>query len=132
MKKKKKINILIIVVGIIAGGFSYWFNPYNEMSLFGISIYKLMGAGAFLGSLILTLFLNKKPSKIALLITVGVIIGVMCRIVFDGILDSSTHNLFPFEIIGALFITIPSAFIGSYLSELFKYIKTKITIANNS
>ena len=115
---KNKINILIIVVGIIAGGLSYWFNPYDEMSLLGISIYKLMGAGAFLGSLILTLILNEKPWKIAILITTGIIIGIMCRIIFDGIIDSSTHNLLPFEIIIALFISVPSAFIGSYLSQL--------------
>jgi hypothetical protein len=34
-------------VGIMVGGLSYWFNPYDELSLLGISIYKLMGAGAF-------------------------------------------------------------------------------------
>lgn len=123
---KKKIVILIILVGIMAGGISYWFNPYNEMSFLGISIYKLMAAGAFLGSLSLTLILNEKPWKIALLITAGIIIGIMCRIIFDGINDSSTsHNLFPFEIIIALFITVPSAFIGSYLSLLIKYLKSK-------
>tara|TARA_R110000787_G_scaffold223423_5_gene331809 strand:+ start:115 stop:507 length:393 start_codon:yes stop_codon:yes gene_type:complete len=128
---KNKINILIVVVGIMAGGLSYWFNPYDEMSLLGISIYKLMGAGAFLGSLILTLILNEKPWKIAILITTGIIIGIMCRIIFDGIIDSSTHNLLPFEIIIALFISVPSAFIGSYLSQLIKYVKSKMTIANN-
>ena len=128
---KNKIVILIIFVGIMAGGLSYWFNPYNELSLLGISIYKLMGAGAFLGSLSLTLILNEKPWKIALLITTGIIIGIMCRIIFDGINDSSTHNLFPFEIIIALFVSVPSAFIGSYLSVLIKYVKSKMTIANN-
>jgi len=121
---KNKIVILIILVGIMAGGLSYWFNPYNEMSSFGISIYKLMGAGALLGSLSLTLILNEKPWKIALLITTGIIIGIMCRIIFDIINDSSTHNLFPFEIIIALIISVPSAFIGSYLAQLFKYIKS--------
>ena len=128
---KNKIVILIIFVGIMAGGLSYWFNPYNELSLLGISIYKLMGAGAFLSSLSLTLILNEKPWKIALLITTGIIIGIMCRIIFDGINDSSTHNLFPFEIIIALFVSVPSAFIGSYLSVLIKYVKSKMTIANN-
>ncbi len=122
---KRKVEILIILVGIVAGGFSYWFNPYNEMSLLGVSIYKLMASSAFLCSLILTLMLNEKPWKVALLITAGVIIGIMCRIVFDISIDSSTYNLFPFEIITALFLTVPSAFIGSYFSQLIKYIKRK-------
>ena len=115
----------------MAGGLSYWFNPYNESSLLGIDIYNLMGAGAFLGSLSLTLILNEKPWKIALLINAGVIMGIMCRIYFDWISGSGTHKLFPIEIIIALFISVPSAFIGSYLSVLIKYVKSKMTIANN-
>jgi len=122
---KNKVIILIILVGIIAGGFSYWFNPYSEMRFLGIHIYKLLASGAFLGSLVLTLILNGKAWKIALLITGGVIIAIFCRIVFDIIIDSSTHNLFPFEIIIALFITGPSAFIGSYLAQLIKYLKSE-------
>jgi|GEM_PF-3155827 len=101
----------------MAGSLSHCFNPYNKLSLFGISVYKLMAAGAFLGSLTLTLILTEKLWKISLLITARIIIGIMCRIIFEGINDSiTTHNLFPFEIIITLFITVPSAFIGSYLS----------------
>jgi hypothetical protein len=128
---KNKIVKLIILVGIMVGGLSYWFNPYDELSLLGISIYKLMGAGAFLGSLSLTLILNKRPWEIAILITTGIMISIMCRIIFDGINDPSTHNLFPFEIIAALFISVPSEFIGSYLSVLLKFLKSKMTIINN-
>jgi hypothetical protein len=61
--KVKKQNCEIDLVGIMVGGLSYWFNPYDELSLLGISIYKLMGAGAFLGSLSLTLILNKDLGK---------------------------------------------------------------------
>ena len=125
-----------MLIGIISGVLPYWFNAYNNQSMvLGFRSFQfvvmLMGAGAFLGSLILTLILNEKPSKIALLITAGVIIGIMCRIVFDVVNDLSTHNLFPIEIIMALVIIVPSAFIGSYLSQLFKNIKIKITSANN-
>ena len=110
--------ILIITVGIIAGALSYWFNPYNEMELFGVHIYKIMISATFLGSLILTFFLNEKPWKISLLVSLGVLFSVICRIFFDIANDSGTHNLFPFEIIATSFITIPSAFVGSYLSHL--------------
>jgi hypothetical protein len=82
----------------MVGGLSYWFNPYDELSLLGISIYKLMGAGAFLGSLSLTLILNK-PWEIALLITTGMI-SIMCRIILMVLMIKYTS--FPFEIIAAL------------------------------
>jgi hypothetical protein len=118
---KKKIVKLIILVGIMVGGLSYWFNPYDELSLLGISIYKLMGAGAFLGSLSLTLILNK-PWEIALLITTGMI-SIMCRIIFDGINDQV--HIFSFRNNSSSFISVPSAFIGSYLSVLLKFLKSK-------
>jgi len=115
-----------MLIGIISGVLPYWFNAYNNQSMvLGFRSFQfvvmLMGAGAFLGSLILTLRLNEKPSEIALLINAGVIIGIMCGIFTDG----ESHTLFPIEIIMALFITVPSAFIGSYLAQIFKYIKSK-------
>jgi uncharacterized membrane protein len=61
-KVKNKIVKLIILVGIMVGGLSYWFNPYDELSLLGISIYKLM-RWCILGSLSLTLILNKDLGK---------------------------------------------------------------------
>jgi hypothetical protein len=75
----------------MVGGLSYWFNPYDELSLLGISIYKLMGAGAFF-SLSLTLILNKRPWEIAL-ITTGIMISIMCRIILM-VLMIQVHNLF--------------------------------------
>jgi len=126
MRQKKKIIILIMLIGIISGVLPYWFNAYNNQSMvlgFPSVVFALifMGTGAFLGSLILTLRLNEKHWKIALLINAGVIIGIMCGV----FTDEESHTLFPFEIIMALFWTIPSAFIGSYLAQIFKYIKSK-------
>jgi hypothetical protein len=120
---KRKVVIWIIFVGIIVGGISYWFNAYNEGEVNGISIYVLMGSGAFLGSFILDLLLNEKSSKIALLVWAGALLSIFGRIVVDGIRDSSTHNLFPFELIFASFIIVPFAFIGAYFSQLIKYYK---------
>ena len=120
-----------MLIGIINGVLPYWFSAYNNHSMvLGFRSFQfavmLMGSGAFLGSLILTLILNEKPWKIVLLINAGIIMGIMCGVFTDG----ESHTLFPFEIIMALFITIPSAFIGSYLSVLIKYVKSKMTIAN--
>jgi hypothetical protein len=107
----------------MVGGLSYWFNPYDELSLLGISIYKLMGAGAFLGSLSLTLILNKRPWEIALLITTGIMI-IMCRIILM-VLMIQVHTIFSFRNNSSSFISVPSAFIGSYLSVLLKFLKSK-------
>jgi hypothetical protein len=115
-----KNKIVILFIGIISSFLPYWFFEF---------VFPFIGAGVLLGSLILTLILNEKPWKIALLINAGVIMGIMCAV----FTDPPNHTLFPFEIIMALVINVPLAFIGSYLlPQLFKFIKSKITIANNS
>jgi hypothetical protein len=107
----------------MVGGLSYWFNPYDELSLLGISIYKLMGAGAFLGSLSLTLILNKRPWEIALLITTGIMISIMCRIILMVLMIKYTQS-FPFEIIAAL-LFLSLRHLLDYLSVLLKFLKSK-------
>jgi hypothetical protein len=81
-----------------------------------------------LGSLSLTLILNKRPWEIAMLITTGIMISIMCRIIFDGINDPYTQS-FPFEIIAAL-ISVPSAFIEA-ICQYCLNLKSKMTIINN-
>jgi hypothetical protein len=42
IKWKTKLWNWLILVGIMVGGLSIGFNPYDELSLLGISIYKLI------------------------------------------------------------------------------------------
>ena len=48
---KAKVKIWIIIVGLIIGGISYWFQPYNQTTVLGIHIYLILSVGAFLGAL---------------------------------------------------------------------------------
>lgn len=118
---KNKAGIGITLVGLIIGGIAYWFQPYNQMTVLGLHIWLIMGVGAFLGSISLKLYLKEKPLKIALLVSLGVALAVLARIIFDVTFwDPTSHNLAPFEIIISGIITIPSAIAGGYLGRLFK------------
>lgn len=108
---------LVLVLGITVGAISYWFNTYNEMNLFGVHIYYIMIAGSFLASYLSVYLIIRKPVDVSLIVTLGVLISVLCRIFFDINNDPTSHNLFPFEVIAALVITIPSTFAGSYISK---------------
>ena len=123
MKNKK--GIMSVFVGLIIGGLAYWFQPYNQDTVLGVNIWLIMGLGTFLASLLLIIFLNTKPPKMALFVSLGVIFAVLSRIIYDTIFwDSTSHNLAPLEIIFAGFVTIPSTFIGVYLGSLIKrYLK---------
>ena len=121
---KNKARIGATLVGLIIGGISYWFQPYNQIQILGSNIPLVWSLGAFFGSLLLMIYFNEKPPKIALLISLGVALAVLARIIYDTIFwDATSHNLAPFEIILCGIITIPSAFMGVYLALLMKKLK---------
>jgi len=120
---KTKITILLILIGILIGAISYWFQPYNQLNVFGVHTRLIWSLGAFFGSLLLYILVDEKPFKIALLISLGVMLAIIFRIIYDTIFwDSTSHNLAPFEVIVCGMVTIPSAFAGSYLVVLIKKI----------
>jgi len=60
---KSKNSLWSLCSGVLTGGISYWFNPYNSLTVWGIPVYLLIGTGAFLGSFILVLVLSAPPVK---------------------------------------------------------------------
>ena len=121
---KSKAGIVTTLTGAIIGGMAYWFQPYNQSTVLGINIWLIIGIGAFIASFLLQLFVNEKPAKIALLVSLGVALAVLARIVYDVTFrDSTSHNLAPFEIIICGIVTVPSAFVGVFLAHLIKKLK---------
>lgn len=126
MKNKIKIRFVITLVGLIVGGLAYWFKPYGELGM--PEIVLPWSLGAFFASFLLKFFVNEKLPQIALLVSLGVALAVLARIIYDTTFwDSTSHNLAPFEIIICGIITIPAAFAGAYLGLLFKNIKNDRT-----
>ena len=119
-----KTKYISIIVGFIIGAITYWFHPYSQLKILTSSIPYFWSFGAFFGSIILILLFQEKPPKIALLISFGVVLAVLLRIVYDiTFWDKTSHNLAPFEIIFCGIITIPSAFIGAYAAYFIKKLK---------
>jgi len=122
---RHKITIAITLIGLLIGGTAYWFQPYNQQDLFGVSIYLILGVGAFLSSFFIIIKLREKPLKIAQFVSLGVIIAVLARIIFDLVFwDSTSHNLAPFEIIicglNAFLPAIFGGFLGKLMLSLFR------------
>lgn len=116
---KNNESLWVTIVGMIVGGISYWFNEYNIMEIGGISIYLIMGVGSLIGSMLMQYRYKLKPVKSAQFISLGVIFSVLIRIIFDtAFVDSTSHNLAPFEVIIAATIAFPCALIGAYLMNL--------------
>ena len=121
---KTQVKIWIIFIGLIIGGIAYWFQPYKELAApLGIHVYLIWCLGAFWGALFLMVYLNKSPSLISLFLTLGIVLAVLARIIYDTTFwDSTSHNLAPFEIFYCGVITVPCAFAGSFLVVAIKKI----------
>lgn len=121
---KATLKLWIIFIGLIVGGFSYWLNPYNELSLLGVHIYLILCIGSLLASFFIQILSNSNPIKIILFLSLGAIIAIVIRIIYDtAFWDSTSHNLAPFEILITAFIILPSAFVGVYLARLVKWLE---------
>lgn len=121
---KNKVKILVTFVGILVGAISYWRIPYAEMNFLEINLWLFVGSAALFGSLFSNLLLNQKPWKVGLLITVGVILAIVIRIIYDFTFwDSTSHNLAPFEIMFGGLQSLPMAFVGAYLAKFILKIK---------
>jgi hypothetical protein len=119
---KNKVEFGITLVGLIIGEMSFWVENYFQSDV--PVIFLIWSIVAFFGSLFLKFFVNEKPPKIAFLVSLGIVLSVLLRIIYDiTFVDSTSHNLAPFEIIICGFITIPSAFVGVYLGLLIKKFK---------
>ena len=111
----KKVTLILLALGFLIGGIGYWTADFSDDRVLFNSLAYIKAPGAFLISIIAGFIWKKEPARNALAITFGVLLGMFSRILADIIQDSSSHNLFPIELlIGSAFI-LPVTFLGSYL-----------------
>ncbi len=114
----------LFLVGILAGGISYWFNNYNEYLLLGVNIHYIMFINSILFSFIVTYYLNSNSNDSAAIISLGALTAYIIRILFDVVfIDRTSHNLLPFEIIMISLIVFPGTYLGAFGVKLVKRIK---------
>ena len=125
--KLKKISALVVVsilgiasivvpVYILGDSIKQYESPLFPIlrtGLEGFSLYSLLFL--FLSGFIVKLFSDVPSWKIGLISMALLPLAAICEM----IVDSSSHNMLPFEFIGYGFYTIP-AIIGAYTSQIFK------------
>lgn len=104
-------------------GLSYWQIPYTKIALpnalFGYGVIV-----AFFASVLI-----RKNKDVTFLSTIAVCGSafpavVLVRVIYDGVIDTSSHNLWPFEIIIAtifgIIVSAPGATIGGVIWPRFR------------
>jgi hypothetical protein len=121
----EKRHLPIIALGLVVGVLGYWTADFSKEEDFSRVIYTIMGPGTFIASIIAFVVRKKSPIYTALLVSLGVMLGMLSRIFFDIIKDPSSHNLFPFELMIGLVIVLPAAFLGVFLVQGIFFVSGK-------
>ncbi len=115
MSMKKNKTLVIIAIGFLVGIIGYWKIDFSDDRALYNTAFKIMGPGAFIGAIISAFYRKKSPFLNTLMISLGVLLGMLSRIFWDILQDPSSHNLFPFELMIGLAIVVPAAFLGAFL-----------------
>jgi FtsH-binding integral membrane protein len=122
---KKSTPLLFMIFGALVGALGYWRIDFSEDGALYQTVFYTLAPGAFLVTLISGFIRKNKPAMNALIISLGVMLGMLSRIAVDLIKDPSSHNLFPFELMIGLVIVLPAAFLGAYLAYGIFYLAGK-------
>jgi hypothetical protein len=99
----------------LAVGVPYWLVPYNK-SLPALVI--AIGLAAIVAAAAILAFGGTRFSSSFVVPALAVPAAAMARIVVEVFHDKTSHNLWPFEIVIALGIGFPVAFLGAALGRL--------------
>lgn len=110
-----KLKILVTLLGLIINAI-FWIFPNEGI----ITILIIWSTGAFLGASILMFLIKKQPLQISLFFSLGFLIALLLKIIYDTtFIDSTSHNLAGIAIILCVSFTIPFAIAGSFLVKIF-------------
>ena len=104
------------VLAFFAVGVPYWLIPYNKLNLPDALLGTEL-AVVFVVAALARMYSGKSFLRVAMVMGSAVPAVVMARVVVDGILDYSAHNLWPFEVVIAILVggavALPGTLAGS-------------------
>lgn len=111
------------MLGLIAGGLATWFQPYQEIFVWGMDYRVVMVITTLIFSFLFKLILKPDTVKAALFIGSGAVTGLILRIIYDVFRDITAHFEWPMEVTLFALVAYASAFVGTYLGELLNWTK---------
>lgn len=110
-----------VITTFLAVGIPYWMIPYAKLNLPNGLMHLTLGV-ATLAALLLCTYRMASTWRAVWFVTAAVVAVVFVRIVVEGVMDPTSHNLWPFEIGIALFVglvaTAPGAIVGTLVRPL--------------
>lgn len=115
---------IAVIVGVFFDAIYFWrFLPYSQRNaMHGGLPYYTLPILAFIVGLGLTIGLEKRRRLIPIAFVGGFCAANAFLIVVDCWRDPTNHNLWPFEFLMIMVLTVP-AFLGAGLSRLFERLR---------
>jgi len=111
-------------LAFFAVGVPYWLIPYNKLNLPDA----LLGAElavVFVAAALARMYSGKSFMRVVMVMGSAVPAVVMARVVVDGVLDYSAHNLWPFEVVIAILVGGSVAVAGTLLGSVVLWLSRK-------
>lgn len=108
-------------LAFFAVGVPYWLVPYSKLNLPDA----LSGAGlavVFAAAAVARMHAGKSFMRVVMVMGAVVPAVVMTRVVMDGVRDATSHNLWPLEIIIAVFVGGATALAGTLIGSVMLWL----------
>jgi len=116
---------LAFLTTFLTVGIPYWQIPYSQLSL-PTSIYGFGLWLIFIMPIVLRVASNASLSQSFMIIGCSVPAMVLVRVTMDLLIDPTSHNLWPFEIIVATGLGLGIAFAGTIFGSLLGFILKRL------
>lgn len=111
-------------LAFFAVGVPYWLIPYNRLNLpdalLGVELLVVFAVAA-----LARMYSGKSFLRVAMVMGSAVPAVVMARVVVDGVLDYSDHNLWPFEVVIAILVGGAVAVTGALAGSMLPWLSRK-------
>ncbi len=124
---KRKTNFsrtrawIALAVATLVLGYFWWLPAYSELDL--SSLFLPFAVTSFLIAAIVAVRDYRESLLYAAFVGSAGPTAVMIRVVVEVIQDSTSHNLWPFELVIAVLMTLPAALVGGFLGSWLRRLK---------
>jgi hypothetical protein len=113
--KDNKNQLIVILLGLLYAAITCWPVLYFDLKMVSSTFFLIWFSGALvIGCLSVVLFRNE-GLRSAVFVTIGFVLAVVLRIIYDSIGDFSSHNLAGIEVVLAVLYAFPGALVGAIM-----------------
>ncbi|MEI6139435.1 MAG: hypothetical protein WCP85_09230 [Mariniphaga sp.] len=118
--KDKKNQLIVIFLGLLYAAITYWPVFYMDINMVSRTFFIIWFSGALVIGCISVIFCKNEVLRSAAFVTIGFVLAVVLRIVYDSIGDANSHNLAGIEVVIAVFYTFLGGLVGAIIGRVIQ------------